>query len=89
MNPAVSEIPSEAVAALEQGNKIEAIKIVRIATGLDLKNSKDLVETYLRDHQDLQQRYSTIQSEHGKNAFMKFLLLAALAIGMAYLFSLK
>ncbi|MFZ4619800.1 MAG: ribosomal protein L7/L12 [Bacteroidota bacterium] len=89
MKSAVSEIPSEAVAALEQGSKIEAIKIVRTATGLDLKDSKDLVETYLREHQDLQQRFSAIQSEHGKNALMKFLLLAAIAIGMAYLFSLK
>lgn len=34
----------EVVAALERGNKIEAIKHVRLASGLGLKAAKDLVE---------------------------------------------
>jgi ribosomal protein L7/L12 len=35
---------AEVRAALERGNKIEAIKLVRERTGLGLKEAKDLVE---------------------------------------------
>jgi len=35
---------SEIAAALRNGNKIEAIKLYRAATGADLKTSKDAVE---------------------------------------------
>lgn len=43
-------MPAEALAALSQGQLIEAIKIVREASGLGLKEAKDLVEQY-RDGQ--------------------------------------
>jgi len=43
-------LPAEALAALSRGQLIEAIKIVRTATGLGLKEAKDLVERY-RDEQ--------------------------------------
>lgn len=43
-------LPAEAIAALSRGQLIEAIKIVRVATGLGLKEAKDLVERY-RDGQ--------------------------------------
>lgn len=43
-------LPAEALAALSRGQLIEAIKIVRAATGLGLKEAKDLVEQY-RDGQ--------------------------------------
>lgn len=37
-------LPPEALAALERGDKIAAIKIVRARTGLGLKEAKDAVE---------------------------------------------
>lgn len=40
------QLPPEAVAALERGNFIEAIKITRDRTGMDLKSSKEAVERY-------------------------------------------
>jgi len=43
-------LPAEALAALSRGQLIEAIKIVRAATGLGLKEAKDLVERH-RDEQ--------------------------------------
>lgn len=43
-------LPAEALAALSRGQFIEAIKIVRAATGLGLKEAKDLVERH-RDAQ--------------------------------------
>ncbi len=82
-----SELPSEAVAALESGNKIEAIKIVRVNSGLGLKESKELVEKYLLEHPDLHQRCSAIQSEQNKGAFMKLFFLLTIAAFAAYLFT--
>ena len=37
-------LPQKAADALRRGNKIEAIKVVREATGMGLKESKDYVE---------------------------------------------
>jgi len=39
-------LPPEAVLALQRGKLIEAIKIVRERTGLDLKSAKEAVERY-------------------------------------------
>ncbi len=45
LDPAIDPAVSEAIAqALAQGHKIEAIKLLREATGLGLKESKDAVE---------------------------------------------
>lgn len=38
------KMPPEALAALQSGHKIEAIKIVRERLGLDLKTAKDMVD---------------------------------------------
>ncbi|MFA5832032.1 MAG: ribosomal protein L7/L12 [Bacteroidota bacterium] len=78
------ELPAQAIASLEKGNKIEAIKIVRNAHHLDLKDSKDLVEHYLRDNPSLEQRYSAIQSENNRNAFMKFLFILVVGSAIVY-----
>jgi ribosomal protein L7/L12 len=42
-----SPLPEAAIAALEAGNKLEAIRILREATGLGLKEAKDAVERYV------------------------------------------
>lgn len=41
------QLPPQAVAALLAGSKIEAIKIVRQVLGVDLKDAKGLVDTYV------------------------------------------
>ena len=41
-------LPAEAIEALRRGNTIQAIKLLRAATGLGLKESKDAVDAYLR-----------------------------------------
>jgi ribosomal protein L7/L12 len=47
---AASALADSAVqAALDRGNKIEAIKRVRQLTGLGLKEAKDLIEAYQRN----------------------------------------
>jgi len=44
MQRSPDSLPVEVVDALRRGNKIEAIKLVRDATGLGLKEAKDAVE---------------------------------------------
>jgi len=44
----MTRLPAEAIAALERGDLIDAIKCTREATGLGLKESKDLVERYAK-----------------------------------------
>lgn len=49
-------IPNEALQALRSGQLIDAIKITREKTGLGLKESKDLVDQYLKEHPQEQAR---------------------------------
>jgi ribosomal protein L7/L12 len=41
------DFPAEAITALWQGNRIEAIKILRQTHHLDLKDAKDKVDRYV------------------------------------------
>jgi len=56
-------LPQTAIAALEKGNTIEAIKIVRLERDLGLKESKDQVDAYLKSRSDLQRRLESAQAE--------------------------
>ena len=49
MNPG-SQLSPDAIAAIEAGNLIGAIKIIRSQTGLGLKESKDLLDAYMAGH---------------------------------------
>ena len=46
--PGANSIPPQVLAALERGNKIEAIRLLREASGLGLKDAKDAVEAVQR-----------------------------------------
>lgn len=48
-----SGLSAEALAALHEGRKIDAIKILRAERGLGLKEAKEEVDAYLRDHPEL------------------------------------
>ena len=79
-----SSFPPAAVAALEQGNTIEAIKIVRLDRGLGLKESKDLVDAYLKSRPDLQRRLEAAQVE-ARQGFVRWLVIfLTLAAAAAY-----
>ena len=79
-----SAFPPAAVAALEQGNTIEAIKIVRLDRGLGLKESKDLVDAYLKSRPDLQRRLEAAQAE-ARQGFVRWLaIFLALAAAAGY-----
>lgn len=83
-----SAFPPAAVAALEQGNTIEAIKIVRLDRNLGLKESKDLVDAYLKSRPDLQRRLEAAQAE-ARQGFVRWLItFLALAGAVAYFVTL-
>jgi ribosomal protein L7/L12 len=48
-------LPAAALAALQQGNKIAAIRALRIARNMSLKEAKDIVDDYVRSRPELQQ----------------------------------
>jgi len=87
MNPSepikIESLPETAVAALMQGNKIEAIKIVREARRIDLKEAKDAVEEYVRTQPALQQKFKA-SSEQAKAGLFKLTVGIALAAAAAY-----
>ena len=80
------ELPVEALAALQGGNKIEAIKVVRAAHRLDLKDAKDLVERYVAAQPGLQQRMNAAGAEQGRK--LVFAIVVAIAMGAASYFFL-
>jgi hypothetical protein len=51
-------LPVAAIAALQEGNRIEAIKLVREASGLGLKEANDLVHAYIRSQPTLQAKFA-------------------------------
>lgn len=81
--PQSPPFPQTAIPALEQGHTIEAIKIIREERGLGLKESKDLVDAYLRSRPDLKRRLEAAQTE-ARQGFVRWLVillaLAALAV---------
>lgn len=81
--PSSPSVPASAIPALEQGQTIEAIKIVREERGLGLKESKDLVDAYLKSRPDLQRRLQAAQSEalQGFVRWMAIFLAMAAALG--------
>ena len=74
-------LSAAAIAALRQGNKIEAIKLVRREKGLELKEAKDLVDTYVRSDPDLQASLAAARSGTARNAL--WWLAAILAVVVA------
>lgn len=73
-----TEMPAEVLRAIEQGRKIEAIKILRERTGLGLANAKVLVEKIARQHAELTPRPALTESGSGLPRLLMSLLLAVL-----------
>ena len=50
MTEPMTELPGEALAALAEGRKIDAVRLVREHRGIGLKEANDLVKAYQRAH---------------------------------------
>ena len=76
-------LPAAVVEALQQGNKIEAIKRLRATTGLGLKEAKDAVDAY--DHTNLKSGLSPGQVDDSNHGLWWIIVLAIAGIGVYYL----
>jgi hypothetical protein len=73
------DLPSEVLRAIEQGRKIEAIKLLREATGLGLANAKVLVDKAGRQHAPKKVHPGIVNDQPNLGRLFKTLLLVAMA----------
>jgi ribosomal protein L7/L12 len=79
-------LPPTAIEALRKGNKVEAIKIVRLERNLGLKEAKDLVEDYVRRDPALKRRLEEAQAETTRGCGLWLVIfLALVAVGYYFL----
>lgn len=79
------KLPAAAVAALHEGRKIRAIKIVRRELNLDLKAAKDTVEAYIRSQPALEASLDARQAE-ATRGLLGWIAGAALVLVGLYIF---
>ena len=85
MNNIPQDLSSAAIAALENGSKIEAIKQVRIERRVSLKDAKDIVEQFLDRSPELQNRMRAVNREQGRRGLAWIVVIAVIAL-IAYCF---
>ncbi len=85
---AAPELSNAAISALRQGNKIEAIKIVRMEQNIGLKEAKDAVEDYVRSHPALEASLATAQAGTKRSALVWLAVLVVLVL-LGYQFLVK
>jgi len=77
-------LPHKAIQALKKGNKIQAIKWVRTEKSMCLKEAREQVENFLRQHPDLKKKYkSRAEGPKGLYILMSLMALAALIVVVA------
>jgi len=80
------QLPGDVIAAIQQGQKIEAIKLLREATGLGLANAKVLVDRASRTHGPKKPIPSFADEPAGISGLVKSLAFALLAIAGWYFY---
>lgn len=83
------DLPSDAIAALERGSKIDAIKCVRVARGVGLKEAKEIVEQFLDRSPRLKGRMASANAESARGFWGWSILAAIVAVAVYYLFGVK
>jgi len=84
-DPKYRELPLEAVTLLNEGRFVEAIKSVRQAEGLGLKEAKDRVDAYLAREPLLRAQIELRQRAARRKFFFWFLVVdIAIAAGIIY-----
>ena len=76
------EFPAEVLEAIKANRKIEAIKQLRKATGLDLKDAKEAVDNYMDANPELKAREPRgAKQDSSLGRFILFALFVAAVIG--------
>ena len=78
-------LPSEALRALERGNKIDAIKSVRATFGVGLKEAKEIVEQHIEANPSTKKRMAAANAESAKSTLGWLFAVIAFAM-VAYYF---
>lgn len=78
------DLPRDAIAALEKGSKIEAIRHVREARNIGLKEAKDVVEEYLADMPNLRLRMTAASNKRAGGGLGWVLLVSVVALAAYY-----
>lgn len=73
------ELPPAVIRAIEQGRKIEAIKLLREGTGLGLANAKVLVDRAAREHGPKNDAPGFVTEQTNGGKLLKVLLFIAIA----------
>lgn len=78
-------LPIAAVAALQEGNLVQAVQHTRRAHGWGLKDSKDAVDQYLASHPATMEQYQSARRRRGGGRWrlVAAALILALAIAVA------
>lgn len=74
-----NDLPPGVLSAIERGKKIEAIKLLREATGLGLANAKVLVDKAARQHGPKDSLPRLVNEEANVGKLLKTLLLVVIA----------
>jgi hypothetical protein len=80
------QLPAAVISAIEQGRKIEAIKILREETGLGLANAKVLVDRAYRTHGPQKPVPGAITEESGGAKLVKSVFLVLILVGFYYFY---
>ena len=81
-----NQLPSDVIRAIEKGQKIEAIKILREATGIGLANAKVLVDRASRTYGPAKPIPSAISESSAFGNLAKSLFFAVILAGFYYIF---
>lgn len=79
-------IPNEALQALRSGQLIDAIKITREKTGLGLKESKDLVDQYLKEHPQEQEQIQEQLAQRSRGGIKIIVLMMFILVILIWYF---
>ncbi|MGV3592996.1 MAG: hypothetical protein ACO1PZ_15015 [Gammaproteobacteria bacterium] len=78
-------IPDDAIAALENGNKVEAARIIRDESWITLKQASNAADAFLEANPEIKARYLD-QQDKNWNGFVYFVALLSVAAIIANLF---
>lgn len=82
-----NELPPEVVKAITQGRKIEAIKLLREATGLGLANAKVLVDRAVRRHEKINPQIPKMTQESNNGRLLGMVVFLLLTFGLYRFFN--
>ena len=82
-----NDLPPAVVKAITQGRKIEAIKLLREATGLGLANAKVLVDRAMRRHEQINPQMPNMTDASSNGRLLGMMLFLLLTFGLYRFFA--